>query len=184
MLNNWLYIPEINKDVEVEVHDKGKSFDELKQIYGEDVENKLLSKEEVLTIQKLKEVSKILKMDGSSSNDDFYIKQYNGECRKKGLVADFCADYEGYCLECSGGSDCSFFFCGVRFVRKHIKGTPQLNESNSELIIEEIKFLENTSFVCEFCGSDEDYIGYDKVKERSEELKKQREHLEWESKLE
>lgn len=43
--NNWLYIPEINKDVEVLVHDKGKSFNELKGIYG-DFEDKLLTKEE------------------------------------------------------------------------------------------------------------------------------------------
>lgn len=137
--NNWLYITEINKDVEVNVHDKGKSFDKLKQIYGEDVENKLLSKEEVLTIQKLKEVSKILKMDCSSSNDDFYIKQYDEECRKKGLVADFYAGSGRSYLGCGRGSGCGRSGRGVRFCREHIKGTPQLNKSNSELIIQEIK---------------------------------------------
>lgn len=118
MKNNWLYIPEIDKDVEVEVHDKGKSFDELKEIYGEDVENKLLSKEEVEAILKLPEVSKILKMDCSSSNDDFYIKQYDEEYRKQGLVAVFYAGSVGSGLGCVGDSDYGYSDRGVRFVRK------------------------------------------------------------------
>jgi hypothetical protein len=139
MKNNWLYIPEINKDVEVNVHDKGKSFNKLKQIYGKDVESKLLSKEEVETIQKLPEVSKILKMDCLGLKDDFYIKQYDEELRKKGLVAYLYiySDLSGlYCNEYSGHSDS---YRGVRFCREHIKGTPKVNESNPELIIEEIK---------------------------------------------
>lgn len=151
--NNWLYIPEINKDVEVLVHDKNNSYNDLKGIYG-DFEDKLLTKEEVLTIQKLPEVSKILKMDCSSLNDDFYIKQYNEECRKKGLVAYFYANSVWSDLGCDRESYWRSSSCGVRFCREHIEGTPQINRkveiietpsysdksSNStEFIIQEIK---------------------------------------------
>jgi hypothetical protein len=145
--NNWLYIPEINKDVEVSVHDKDKSFDDLKVIYGE-FEDKLLTKEEVLTIQKLPEVSKILKMDCSSSNDDFYIKQYNEECRERGLVAVFYADSGGSGLDCGRYSVYRVSYCGVRFCRNHIEGTPQINRKVE--IIETPSYNDKSSNSTEF----------------------------------
>ena len=161
--NNWLYIPEINKDVEVLVNDKGKSFNELKEIYR-DFEDKLLTKEEVETIQKLPEVSKILKMDGSSYDDDFYIKQYNEECRERGLVAVFYADSDWSGLYCYRDYCWRYSSCGVRFCREHIEGTPQINRkveiietpsysdksSNStEFIIQEIKLNGRTYMLVE-----------------------------------
>jgi hypothetical protein len=42
----WVYIPEIDKEVEIEVHDKNKSYDDLKKIYGDNFDKNLLTREE------------------------------------------------------------------------------------------------------------------------------------------
>ena len=110
----WLDIPELKISVEVEVHDKDKFFDELGL---KTREKELLTAEQCIWLANSK-YAKQLKMDGSSSKDDFFIQQPFDLSRKNGYVARFCAgsDYADlYCVEVSNYSVSSL---GVRFVRK------------------------------------------------------------------
>lgn len=117
--SEWLYIPELNIEVEIEVHDKGKSWDELGLSKRE---------KELLTIERCKflannpQYAKILKMDGSRSNDDFFIQQPFNLNRKNGYVARFVAGSVRADLYCYWDPVDSCSSLGVRFVRKKISG--------------------------------------------------------------
>ncbi len=112
--HGWLDIPELNISVEIEVHDKNKSFKELGLLSRED---ELMTYEECIWLANSK-YAKQLKMDGSSSKDDFFIKQPFNLSRKNGYVARFYAGsgYAGWdCVYRSSYSDSDL---GVRFVRR------------------------------------------------------------------
>ena len=111
----WLDIPELNISVEIEVHDKDKSWNDLGL---SERENELLTSSQCEFLANHKKYSKILKMDGSSSKDDFFIKQPFDLSRKNGRVARFYADSEFAYLGCYGCSSGSGSYLGVRFVRK------------------------------------------------------------------
>ena len=111
---SWLDIPELKISVEIEVHDKNKSWDELGLSEKED---ELLTDEQCKFIMNTSKYAKILKMDGSSSKDDFFIKQPYDLNRKNGYVAGFYADSDCAYLDCVGGSSGSYSYLGVRFVR-------------------------------------------------------------------
>lgn len=115
--SDWLYIKELKIEVEIEVHDKGKSWDELGL---KDREEELLTAEQCLWLANSKYASK-LKMDGSSTKDDFFIKQPLNLNRKNGYVARFCSDSDCSDLDCDGNSSYSSSALGVRFVRKKSK---------------------------------------------------------------
>ena len=118
----WLDVPELGISVEIEVHDKDKSWDELNLKNRED---ELLTAEQVIWLANSK-YAKQLKMDGSSSKDDFFIKQPFNLSRKNGYVARFYA-YSGYAyLGCGRYSNNSYSSLGVRFVRKISKRTKKL----------------------------------------------------------
>jgi len=113
---NWLKVPELDKEIEIEVTYKNKSYNDIIKLG--------IKEEEFLTIQECiflanhKEYSKILKMDGSSSKDDFFIQQPFDINRKKGYVAWFEAGSGGanlYCNWIPSGSDTGL---GVRRWRK------------------------------------------------------------------
>ena len=112
----WIKIPELGIEVQKDVNNKNKSWDELGLSEKED---QLLTSEQCIWLANSK-YAKALKMDGSSSNDDFFIKQPFDLNRKNGYVARFYA-----------GSGCADLYCdwdasdagsdlGVRFVRKKI----------------------------------------------------------------
>ena len=112
----WLDVSDVipETEVEIEVHDKDKSWDELKLSNKED---QLLDYNQVILLANSK-YAKQLKMDGSSSKNDFFIKQPFNLNKKKGYVARFDA-YSSYAvLDCNGDSDDSYSSLGVRFVRK------------------------------------------------------------------
>ncbi|KKM98851.1 hypothetical protein LCGC14_1153690 [marine sediment metagenome] len=110
----WLDIPELKISVEIEVHDKNKSWDNLGLFEKED---QLLTSEQCIWLANSK-YAKELKMDGSSTKDDFFIKQPFDLNRKNGYVARFIADSD-YCdLGCDGGSGYSGSYLGVRFAKK------------------------------------------------------------------
>ena len=111
----WLDIPELGISVEIEVHDKNKSWDKLELSKKED---QLLNYDQCVKIANIPKYAKILKMDGSSSKDDFFIKQPFDLSKKNGYVARFGADSD-YCdLGCYGDSGGSYSNLGVRFAKK------------------------------------------------------------------
>ena len=116
--NKWLYVKELGIDIETEVHDKNKTWNDLKLNARED---ELLTMEECRILANNKEYSRILKMDGSSDNDDFFIQQPFELNRKKGYVAWFGAVSVRVDLDCYWGPQGSVPALGVRFKRKHKK---------------------------------------------------------------
>jgi hypothetical protein len=111
----WLDVPELGKSFEIEVHDKNKSWDDLGL---KDREAELPTMEDCKFLANNEKYAKILKMDGISSNDDFFIQQPFNLSRKNGRVAGFYvgSDYAG--LGCVRYSDYSGSALGVRFARK------------------------------------------------------------------
>ena len=112
--SKWLKIPELKIEVEIDVHDKDKSWDELGL---KDREKELLTAEQTIWLANSK-YAKQLKMDGSSSSDDFFIQQPFNLSRKNGYVARFYAGSNFAGLNCGGCSVDSDSSLGVRFVRK------------------------------------------------------------------
>lgn len=111
----WLKVPELGIEVEIEVHDKNKSWNELNL---SSKENQLLTAEQCIFLANNEKYAKILKMDGSSSDDDFYIQQPFNYNKKKGYVADFDVNSNRANLNCNRNADYSDSDRGVRFVRK------------------------------------------------------------------
>lgn len=109
-----LDIPELGISVEIEVHDKNKSWDELNLSSRE---KELLTAEQCIWLANSK-YAKQLKMDGSSTNDDFFIQQPFDLSRKNGYVAWFVVDSGCAYLYCYRNSDDSDSSLGVRFAKK------------------------------------------------------------------
>ena len=110
----WLDIPELKISVELEVHDKNKSWDKLNLSERED---ELLTYEQCIWLINSK-YAKQLKMDGSSARDDFLIKQPFDLNRKNGYVARFIANSDCVDLNTGRYSSGSYSDLGVRFCRK------------------------------------------------------------------
>lgn len=109
----WLDIPELNISVEIEVHDKNKSWNKLGL---KDREKELLTVEQCIWLANSK-YSKTLKMDGSSTDDDFFIQQPLNLNRRNGYIARFYSgSYYSYFVLVEG-ADGSVSTLGVRFVR-------------------------------------------------------------------
>ncbi|HDZ60707.1 MAG TPA: hypothetical protein ENH46_03305 [Candidatus Pacearchaeota archaeon] len=112
----WIKIPELGIEVQKDVNNKNKSWDELGLSEKED---QLLTSEQCIWLANSK-YAKALKMDGSSSNDDFFIKQPFNLNRKNGYVAGFNADSGCAYLYCVRVASFTVSYLGVRFVRKKI----------------------------------------------------------------
>ncbi len=114
--SEWLDVSDVipNCEVELNVHDKGKSWDDLNL---KDREDELLTVEQCIALANSK-YSKELKMDGSSSNDDFFIKQPFNLNRSKGYVAVFYCDRVRSGFDSYWNSSVAYDYRGVRFVRK------------------------------------------------------------------
>jgi hypothetical protein len=119
----WIQVPGTDYEVTKEVLHKGKSYDKLKAEFGEDYLN-----ENLLTLKQIGEICehpkllKELKMDSSSTKDDFFFKQPFPQNLERGYVARFYADSDGAYLYCWASSDYSDSSLGVRFARKILKG--------------------------------------------------------------
>ncbi len=110
----WLDIPELKISVEIEVHDKNKSWDKLELSKRE---NELLTYDQCVFLANSK-YAKELKMDGSSTEDDFFIKQPFDLNRKNGYVAVFYVNSDCADLYCYRDSSVSNSDLGVRFCKK------------------------------------------------------------------
>jgi len=115
---DWIYIPELELYVEREVHHKGYSYDQLKEIYGKDFEKMLLTKAQVEVLDANKSYRKIFKM--RTLDNDFFIQQFNEENKKRGYVAGFCSGGVGSYFGSYRDSDSADSYRGVRFCRKKI----------------------------------------------------------------
>ena len=111
----WLDVPELGISVEIEVHDKNKSWNDLG--LG-NREKELLTYDQCVFLANNEKYAKILKMDGSSEKDDFFIQQPFNLNRKNGRVAGFVVDSGGAGLDCGDDSGDSGSSLGVRFARK------------------------------------------------------------------
>ncbi len=90
----WLDVPELSTkeyfyQIEIEVHDKDKSWAELGL---SEREKELPTKDDCVFLANNTKYAKILKMDGSSTHDDFFIQQPFDLSRKNGYVARFFVD--------------------------------------------------------------------------------------------
>ena len=112
-LRGWLDIPELNISVEIEVHDKNTSWDDLDL---EKRENELLTAEQCIFLTNSK-YAKQLKMDGSSTKDDFFIKQPFELNKKNGYVALFYAVSDRVGVDSCYDSYYRNSDLGVRFCR-------------------------------------------------------------------
>ena len=116
----WIPIPETDYEVTKNVLHKGKSYDEIIKL--KKPEEDLLTLKQIGIICENPDLIKELKMDSSSTNDDFFFKQPFPQNEENGRVAGFCGGWGCACLGCGGGSSSSGSDLGVRFVRKKILG--------------------------------------------------------------
>lgn len=115
-VSDWIEIPNTDYEVTKEVLHKDKTFSEIMQL--KKPEEELLTLKLIGIICEHPELLKILKMDSSSTKDDFFFKQPFPQNEKKGYVARFYADSVCANLDCYVDSDYSNSCLGVRFVRK------------------------------------------------------------------
>jgi hypothetical protein len=129
--NNLLYVPELGIEIEIEISHKGESYDTIMQ--SSDIKEKLANGwrllsacrkddfvNEVAFLERNENYAKILKIDGSSSNDDFFVEQIFKRNADKGYVAFFYSyGVESYFVSDSYSDDADSYR-GVRFCRKKI----------------------------------------------------------------
>ncbi len=116
--SEWIKIPNTDYEVTKDVLHKGKSYDEIMEL--KKPEEELLTLKIIGIICENPSLLKVLKMDSSSTNDDFFFKQPFPQNEKKGYVARFYAYSDGANLGCDEGSSGSNSYLGVRFLRKKI----------------------------------------------------------------
>jgi hypothetical protein len=111
----WIKISELEIEVEIKVHDRGKSWKELKLSKRE---TKLLTTEQCILLANNPIYSKILKMDGSSDTDDFFIQQPFSLSKKNKYVTELNINSVGISIYCYGNPSYHSNSLGVRFCRK------------------------------------------------------------------
>ena len=118
--SEWLDVSDVlpNCEVELNVHDKNKSWDDLGL---KDKEDQLLTVEQCIALANSKYASQ-LKMDGTSSSDDFFIRQPFNTNRAKGYVAGFYSIWYWSYFFSYWNSYYAYSYRGVRFVRKKTNG--------------------------------------------------------------
>ena len=116
---DFIYIKELNIEVQKNKHHLNKSYDELKEEFGEKyLEEHLLTFNEV---QKLRNLESEGKYKLGLKDTWEFCKQEDLISKKKGLVARFIADSGGLDLYSGRGSDVSDSYLGVRFINRKIK---------------------------------------------------------------
>ena len=116
--SEWIKVPGTDYEVTKNVLHKGKSYDKIMQL--KKPEEELLTLKMIGIICENPDLLKELKMDSSSSKDDFFFKQPFPQNEKNNYVAWFCADSDYAVLGWGGYSGDSGSSLGVRFCRKKI----------------------------------------------------------------
>ena len=114
--SEWIKIPGTNYEVTKNVLYKGKSYNEIIKL--KKPEEELLPLKIIGIICEHPDLIKELKMDSSSTKDDFFFKQPFPQNEKNGYVAWFVADSDCAVLGCGMGSSGSDSDLGVRFIRR------------------------------------------------------------------
>lgn len=109
-------VPELGIEVEIKVHDKGKSFNRVKKLIPK--RWRLPTAQECIFLANNKKYARVLKMDGSSSEDDFFIQQPFKLNQKNGYAAWFDAASDRAYLDCNRNPVYSDSSLGVRLVRR------------------------------------------------------------------
>jgi len=114
--SDWIKIPELKIEIQTKIHHKGKSYDELKEEFGEEyLEKHLPTYKQLQTLRNLEDEKKY-KL-GLIDTWEF-VKQEDTISKKNGYVARFYADSDYAYLDCYRGSSGSGSDLGVRFVRR------------------------------------------------------------------
>ena len=113
--SDWIKIPELKIEVQSKIHHKGKSYDELKEEFGEEyLEKHLPNYNQLQTLRNLEHQGKY---DLGLKKTWEFVKQEDLISKKNGYVARFCANSDCADLGCGVDSDDSDSYLGVRFVR-------------------------------------------------------------------
>ncbi len=114
--SNWVYIKELNFEVQSKIHHKGKSYDDLIKEFGKEFLEKNLPTYKQL--QDLRNLEHNGKYKLGLIDTWEFVKQEDEISKKNGYIARFYADSD-YCdLDCDGDSSGSYYSgLGVRFCR-------------------------------------------------------------------
>ena len=150
--DNILDVPELELEIEIGVTNIGNSYDKIMALpeVKEKIKNgwRLISLcregdyvNEFAFLENNETYSKILKMNGSSTKDDFYVSQMFKRNAEEGYVAFFYAD-RGYSdLGSIGDPGNARSYRGVRFCRKKIfkVGKKQTRSDNEKYLSKNCK---------------------------------------------
>lgn len=114
--SKWIKVPELKIEVQTKIHHKGKSYDELKEEFGEDYLEKNLPTYNQL--QELRNLEHKGKYKLGLIDTWEFVKQPDEISKKNGYVARFCAGSGCAGLDCGRYSSGSVSGLGVRWVRK------------------------------------------------------------------
>ena len=113
--SNWVKIPELKIEIQTKIHHKGKSYDELKEEFGEEyLEKHLPTYNQLQTLRNLEHKGKY-KLGLIESWE--FVKQEDLISKKNGYVAWFYTDSGYASLYWYRLSSYSYSNLGVRFVR-------------------------------------------------------------------
>ena len=111
----WMKIPEMEIEIQTQIHHKGKSYDDLVKEFGKEYLEENLPT--YAQLQFLRNSEKYIDKLGLLKTWEF-VKQEDEISKKNGYVAGFVA-YSGCAyLDCVGDSGDSYSSLGVRFARK------------------------------------------------------------------
>ena len=117
--SEWLYIKELGIEIQTKIHHKGKSYDELKEEFGEAYLEEYLPTYSQL--QKLRNLEHRGKYKLGLIDSWEFVKQEDEISKEKGKVAWFCAYSDCVVLNSGRNSVGSVSYLGVRFVREKKK---------------------------------------------------------------
>ena len=115
--SNFIKMPELNIEIQKDIHHKGKSYDELaKEFTKEFLEENMPTYSELQFLRNSKYAKKLGLIDTSE-----FVKQEDDISKKNGYVAGFYAGSDCCYLDCGRNSRYSYSYLGVRFVRRKKK---------------------------------------------------------------
>ena len=109
----WLYIPELNIEVQTKIHHKNKTYAECEKDLGKG--------ESIPTYEEIQWLRNSKCRDQLNLLDTWeFVQNPDNISKENGYVARFCADSDYANLGCDWDSGYSVSALGVRFVRKKI----------------------------------------------------------------